>query len=143
MPWRSLGRWWIVGLSFTVGGLGIMYVLIDLLRLTLLAGTTFCAEFTIVLRFLVNDRWVFGHARPTWTRLWQYHIASAGGFVIWWVIANALPRFGVHYLIASVAGTACSVGFSMFTNFLWIWRDRRRTGEASVPVARLDKGEAL
>jgi putative flippase GtrA len=30
----------------------------------------------------------------------------------------------VHYLVASLAGTACSVCFSMVTNFLWIWRGR-------------------
>jgi len=40
--------------------------------------------------------------------------------------SNALPRFGVHYLIASTAGSACSVFLSMFTNFLWVWRGRKR-----------------
>jgi len=127
IPWRSLGRWWVVGLSFTAAGVGIMYLLTSVLHLPLLAGTTLCAESTIVLRFLVNDRWVFGHRHPTWTRLWQFHLASAGGGAVWWLTANALPRFGVHYLIASLAGTACSVGFSMITNFLWIWRERKQS----------------
>ena len=128
IPWRSLGRWWIVGLGFFAGGLGVLYISKDVLRLPLMAATLIAAEVTVILRFGINDRWVFGHRRPTWTRLWQFHVASAGGTAIWWAVANALPHLGIHYLIASTAGTACSVFFSMFTNFLWIWRrDSRRS----------------
>ena len=107
VPWRSLGRWWIVGLAFTGGGLLVLYVLKDLFRLPLVVATAAGAEVTLLLRFLINDRWVFGHRRPTWTRLWQFHVAGAGGGVIWWIVANLLPRFGVHYLLAAIAGTAC------------------------------------
>jgi putative flippase GtrA len=130
LPWRSLGRWWIVGLAFYGAGLGLLYLFIDVLRLPLLAATLMTAEITVLLRFLINDRWVFGHRFPAWVRLWQFHVASAGGAVIWWLVANALPRFGVHYLVASTAGTACSVFFSMFTNFLWIWRGRKPQGSS-------------
>jgi putative flippase GtrA len=133
MPWRSLARWWIVGLAFTGGGLVVLYVLRDILRLSLIVATTAGAEATLLLRFLINDRWVFGHRRPTLTRLWQFHVASAGGGAIWWIVANLLPRFGIHYLLAAIAGTACSVMFSMATNFLWIWR-KRDTQRAAVRV---------
>lgn len=132
VPWRSLFRWWIVGLAFTGGGLVVLYVLRDILRLPLIVATTAGAEATLLVRFLINDRWVFGHRRPTWLRLWQFHVASAGGGAIWWVVANLLPRFGVQYLLAALAGTACSVMFSMATNFLWIWRRRVR---AATPEA--------
>ena len=109
LPWRSLARWWIVGLAFYGGGLGALYLFQDILALPLMLGTLLAAEFTTLLRFFVNDRWVFGHRRPTWLRLWQYHVAGAGGFVVWWTIANLLPRFGIHYLVASTLGTGCSV----------------------------------
>lgn len=122
--WQSLSRWWIVGLAFTGGGLIVLYVLRDLLRLPLMAATAAGAEVTLLLRFLINDAWVLGHRRPTWTRLWQFHVASAGGGAIWWVVANVLPQFGIHYLLAATAGTACSVIFSVTTNFFWIWRKR-------------------
>ena len=141
IPWRALGRWWIVGLAFTAGGTGVLYVFKGILRLPLLAATSSAAELTIVLRFLINDRWVFRHARPTWTRLWQFHVASAGGGAVWWVVANILPRFGVHYLIASLAGTACSVGCNMLTNFLWIWRGRRPPTGDLPELASLDNRE--
>jgi len=131
---KSFVRWWIVGLAFTGGALVVLYVLRDLLHLPLIVATSAGAEAMLVLRFLINDRWVFGHRRPTWIRLWQFHLASAGGGAIWWIVANLLPRYGVHYLIAAIAGTACSVLFSMATNFLWIWR-KRHSEHAAVATA--------
>jgi putative flippase GtrA len=130
LPWASLGRWWIVGLAFHIVGLGALYVFKEVLNLPLMVLTLMAAECTLLVRFLVNDRWVFGHRCPTWSRLWQYHAASAGGAAIWWSVSNLLPRFGIHYLIAATIGTGCSVFFSMFTNFLWIWRQGKKA-EAS------------
>jgi putative flippase GtrA len=72
---------------------GLMYVLVGMLYLPLLAATTINTEVPIMLRYLINDRWVFGHRRPTWRRLWQFHLASAGGAIVWWIVASALPRF--------------------------------------------------
>ena len=122
--WRALARWWAVGMLFLGWSLGVLYLLKDKLLLPLLLATLITAEAGTCLRFLVNDRWVFEHQRPTLRRLWQYHVANAGGFVIWWAVSNVLPALGIHYLLASVAATACSVGLSMLTNFLWIWRRR-------------------
>lgn len=118
-------RWWIVGIVFMAWSLGALYLLKDRWRMSLMLATLVTAETGTILRFFVNDWWVFGHGRPTLIRFWQYHVANAGSFVIWWAVCNALPLFGVHYLVASVAATTCSVGFSMLTNFLWIWRQRR------------------
>jgi putative flippase GtrA len=135
---QSFVRWWIVGLAFTAGALIFLYVLRDIFHLPLIVATSVGAEALLVLRFLINDRWVFGHRRPSWTRLWQFHVASAGGGAIWWILANLLPRYGVHYLLAAVAGTAGSVLFSMATNFLWIWRkgDSKRPAVTAVGVTR-------
>jgi len=138
LPWRSLGRWWIVGVAFYGVGMGTLYLFHDILGMTLILATLMAAEFTTLIRFVINDRWVFGHLRPTWRRLWQYHVAGAGGTAIWWTVSNILPRFGVYYLVAATIGTGCSVFFSMFTNFLWIWR-----GKHAVPAAaRADCEEA-
>jgi putative flippase GtrA len=138
VSWRALGRWWIVGLAFTGAGLLALYVLHDVLHLPLLAATTVGAEATLLVRFLINDRWVFGRRRPTWIRLWQFHVAGAAGGAVWWVVANVLPRFGVHYLLAAAAGTACSVVFGMATNFLWIWRARVPASAESLETFHVD-----
>jgi putative flippase GtrA len=122
LPWKAIVRWWIAGGSFVLIGLATLYLVIDVFRMPMLWGTLAAAEATTLLRFVINDRWVFGNGRPTWRRLAQFHIANAGGFVIWWAVINILPKWGVQYLIASVAGTACSVMINMVTNFFWVWR---------------------
>jgi hypothetical protein len=38
---------------------------------------------------------------------------------------------GVYYLLASTAGTACAVLFSLTTSFLWIWRKRQQRAPAA------------
>jgi hypothetical protein len=58
-----------------------------------------------------------------------------------WLIANALARVGVHYLMASTIGTGCSV-FSMLTNFLSVWRGRKKTTEAHAPLGGLEESGA-
>ena len=102
-------------------GLGVLYAFISLAGMPLLWGTLLAAEITTILRYAINDRWVFGERRPSWKRFLQYHVANAGGFVIWWISVNALPRLGMHYLVASTIGTGASVFFTMATNFLWVW----------------------
>ena len=126
IPWRPMARWWVVGIVFLAWSLGVLYLLKDRCLMSLMLATLATAESGTILRFFVNDWWVFGHRRPTLTRFWQYHVANAGSFVIWWGVCNALPLLGVHYLAASVVATACSVGFSLLTNFLWIWRRTSR-----------------
>jgi putative flippase GtrA len=122
LPLVALFKWWLVGMAFLAIGTGALWVAKEPLKMPLWLATITSAEFTLLIRFFINDAWVFGHKRPTWKRLWQFHLASAGGSAIWFVIALGLPQFGVHYLLASVAGSACSMCFSIMTNFLWIWR---------------------
>lgn len=120
-----MGRWWLVGLLFFAIGLAVLYLFRDVLQMPLVAATALAGETTLLLRYVINGRWVFDNPKPAWTRLWQFHAASAVGAGVWWIAANTLPRYGVNYLIASAAGSACSVSFSMASNFLWVWRKRR------------------
>lgn len=115
-------RWLAAGLVCAGIGLALLKVTAGLLGWPYALATLFTAEICTVLNFLLVDRWAFGHARPTWKRLGQYHVANAAGFVAWWIAANALQRAGVHYLLASLLGTLLSSGLSIVTNFFWIWR---------------------
>lgn len=125
-------RWWIVGLFFMGLNIPLLWIFVDLLFLPLWLSTIFASEIGTLFRFLVNDRWVFGHPRPTWQRLWQYHVAIASSFVIWWTATNLFADvLNIHYIIASILATCCSVGWSMFTNFVWIWRKKQNSPESS------------
>lgn len=129
----EIGRWWVVGLAFLVINTPLLYVLRDVLGLPLWLATLIGGEIGTLARFFVNDRWVFGNHHPTLQRALQYHVAVASSFCIWWVVTNALAQFGLHYLLAAIAGQAASVGWSMLTNFGWIWR-RRAKATADVTV---------
>lgn len=124
---KPMVRWWIVGCFFMVMNLPLLYVFKERFLLPLWQATLVASEFNTILRFFVNDRWVFGHPRPTWKRCGQYHVAIASSFVIWYTATNLLAYWGINYLVASVLGTCCSVGWSIFTNFFWIWRQPKPT----------------
>jgi putative flippase GtrA len=128
---QAVVRWWIVGIGFFGLTIPTLYLLHDQLGLPLPIATLLAGEILTVVRFGINDRWVFGNRRPTWRRFIEYHAAVIGGSIIWWAVTNIMPLFGVHYLIASLFGTAASVGWSMVTNFLWVWRPPRATPTAS------------
>ena len=124
LPVRALSRRLGVGLMFYFLGLAILYALIELSKTPLLLSTLLTAEATTIVRYAVNDLWVFGEKRLSWTRLWQFHVANAGGFAVWWIMVNALPPLGVHYLLASTLGTASSMVSTMATKLQWIWLKR-------------------
>ncbi len=118
----QLFRWFAVAVVFSGLGVGLLKVLVDYLAWPFALATFCSAEICTLLRFLSVDRWVFGHRYPSWKRLWQYHVANAAGFAVWWSAANLLKSGGVHYLLAAVLAMFCSVGFSLLSNFLWVWR---------------------
>ena len=115
-------RWLAVGVVFAAVGLGLLKLMAGVLGWPYTLATLLSGEIGTILRFLVVDRWVFRHPRPTLMRLWQYHIANALGFGIWWSVANLLEAAGVQYLVASVLAMFFSVGVNMLSNFWWIWR---------------------
>jgi putative flippase GtrA len=119
-----LVRWLMAGGVFMVINTAFLYLLVGLMRWPVMLATLISAELCTLLRYLVNDHWVFGHPRPSWRRLWQYHVANGAAFGIWWFAANALNLLGVHYLLAAILAVGFSTGFSMGTNFYWIWRKK-------------------
>lgn len=123
MDIKVVGRWWASGLCFYAATQGALYGLIGLLHAPLLPTTLAVSEGLAIVRFMLNDRWVFRQPGGfTWQRFWQYHVANAVSMMIWWSVTNLLPLAGVHYLVASTIGTGCSVGCTMLIHFWWVWR---------------------
>ena len=129
LPPGKVGKWAVIGGLFTGGNLLFLYALVDLCRLPVPLATLITATTGTLFRFLANDRFVFKQRRPTWARLKKYCVAIALGAAIWYGVANFLYWIGVHYLVATIAATCCSVGCNFTANFLWVWRNRQGTPE--------------
>src|SRR6266566_1321725 len=82
--------WSILGVTASGVEYGLLYLLSEWLRWPLPLASIVAAEVLILAKFLVADRWVFGHPLPGWDRLLRYHGASAGALIVYWVAFNAL-----------------------------------------------------
>ncbi len=120
---RQFASWFVLGVvavAVEIAWLGVLY---QGLGWPLWLASAVAAETLIIVRFLVADRWVFGHASPALDRCWRYHGASAGAFVVSWVVLNGSAAYlGVPYLAAALLGTGASFVWSLLTNFLWVWK---------------------
>jgi putative flippase GtrA len=121
-PTGRVVRWAVIGVFFLGFNLAFLYTLVDLGHLPVPVATLVNAVVGVFLRFLANDRFVFQQRRPTWARFKAYCAAIALGFGVWYVVVNGLTWLGLYYLLSAVAATACSVGFNLAANFLWVWR---------------------
>lgn len=116
---------------FTVIVLGFLRLLAGVLGWPYWLALLCTSEICTVLRFLVLDYWVFRTQRPTWKRLWQYHVSNAVAFGIWWSVANVLRAAGVHYLLAALFAIPCTIGLNLLSDFRWTWRQRKLPGPSS------------
>lgn len=138
-------RWLAAGVAFMGINTALLYLFISGLGLSVWVGTLAAGECNTLLRYFVNDRWVFGHRHPTFRRLVQYHVANAGALAVWWGVTNLLNAAGIHYLLAGLLAIACSTGVSFATNFYWVWRGKKdspRPAVSGVVLLRSD-GAAL
>lgn len=106
-----------------------MWIFVEKFHLAVFVATLISAEACTVLRFLVNENWVFHTRQHCWFRLGQFHVANAAAFIIWLAVTNLLVLKGVHYQLASVAGVGCSFGASFISNFFWVWRKHHQLEE--------------
>jgi putative flippase GtrA len=118
-------KWFGAGLAMMGITTVFLFLFVDTLGLSVPVATLLAAEAGTLLRFLINDYWVFVRRNPTFRSCVHYHIANAGAFAVWWVTANLLTVLGMHYLVAGIAAVGCSTLVSLTTNFFWIWRKRR------------------
>jgi putative flippase GtrA len=123
-------RWFGVSVFCMGCDFAVLYLLVGVVGLAPALGNLLVAESSNLIRFLLTDRVVFGHRRPTWRRLWQFHLSSAGAFAVWWASATLLTSLGVHYLLSAAAANGCSVGVNMLAHFGWIWRAQRRAADS-------------
>jgi putative flippase GtrA len=120
--YRRLISWVALGVSASLVELGLLRALYEGLVWPFPAATLVSAEVLILIKFVIADRWVFGHRWPAAGRLARYQGASAGALVVSWVVINALSvLLGVPYVVAFVLSTAAAFAWSLASNFLWVW----------------------
>src|SRR5947209_14557656 len=125
---RRVASWFLLGLTASLVELALLRGLYEGLEWALPVATAVAAEVLIIIKFLVADRWVFGHRYPTLGRLVRYHGASAGALIVYWLVINALGLIvGLPYVAAFIVGTAAAFAWSLATNFLWVWAQPARS----------------
>jgi putative flippase GtrA len=117
-------RWLTAGLLFMGVNTALLYALVHELGMTVAVSTVLSAEVCTLTRFILNEYWVFGTPKLSWKRLWQFHVANGGAFVVWWIATNMLTREGLNYLLASILAVGPSTRVSFASNFFWIWRKK-------------------
>lgn len=118
----KLIRWLVAGLVFMGVSTYFLYFFVDVCSFGIILATFLTAEVSTLLRYFVNNYWVFNKTRFSFTSCWQYHLANAGAFVVWWTVTNILIAMGVPYLLAGILAVASSTLISLYTNFFWVWR---------------------
>jgi len=117
-------RWLAAGVAFMGVTSLVLFLLVDLAGISVLVSTLVTLEICTILRFFVNEWWVFGSRVFSWRRIAQYHVANAGASLIWWIATNVLSHSGVHHILAAILAVGFSTGFSFASNFFWIWHKK-------------------
>jgi putative flippase GtrA len=89
--------------------------------LPLLLASTIALEVSIIVRFVLNDRWTFRdrRAKPLAARFYQSNFTSFGAPLICLATVNILtPYFGVSYLISNSLGILLGLAWN------WVWSTR-------------------
>ena len=107
---RRVASWFLIGLTASLVELALLRLLYEGAQWPLPVATAAAAETLILVKFLVTDRWVFSHASPTLDRLVRYHGASAGAFIVYWLVVNGLAvLLGVDVRASAVGVRASGV----------------------------------
>jgi cobalt-zinc-cadmium efflux system protein len=131
---RRVASWFLLGLTASLVELGLLRLLYEVLQWPLLLATFTAAEALILVKFVVADRWIFGHRIPTLGRLFRYHGASLGAVIVYLIVINGLTLIvGVPYVAAFIIGTGAAFTWSLLTNFLWVWAQPLRSSPSMDP----------
>ncbi len=125
-------KWWIVGLGFMAINILMLDWFKQSLGWSLTISSVMSAEICTILRYGVNDLWVFGSPKLSWLRCWEYHVANFSSFFLWnFIIVVLGDKLQWDHRLAAVIATMVSVSWSMVTNFLWVWKQPSKKKKAA------------
>jgi len=124
---RRVAGWVVIGVTASALEFGLLSLLYHGFAWPLRVATAVAAEVLILTKFVVTDRWVFGHRWPAVSRLARYQGAAMGAFAVSWLVINGLAELvGLPAEPAFIVGTAAAFAWSLVTNFLWVWAQPAR-----------------
>ncbi len=86
-------------------------------------------EFMVVISFFIHNSLTWRHSFGSiWSKLWRFHLVSAGSLTIRTAIFASLSYLGMHEMFATVL----SIAFILFFNFVGF--DRFAFGQTSDPA---------
>jgi dolichol-phosphate mannosyltransferase len=131
VAWEELEkilRFAIVGCSGILVNMGLLWLLTTFADIYYLVSSIIAIEVSIINNFIWNDRWTFGgekahRGRSFATRIGLFHLVSAGGAVINWLILFVLTEFaGVYYLVSNLAGILAAFVWNYLVNRHYTWK---------------------
>jgi putative flippase GtrA len=119
---KKIFIWILIGLIIVLLSTLSLYLLIGLLKLPIEIATIISAETLVIFRYYLLSTFIFKSKTENLVlSLYNFHISSLTGFLIWWFVTNYLANKGFHYICANLFGICFSVLFNFASHFFWIW----------------------
>jgi putative flippase GtrA len=120
----------------TVGGTGVLvnlallYLLVDVSGWNVLLAAALSIEVSTLSNFLLNRAWTWRDRDRSWWSLLRYHVVTAVGAGVQWLVLLAGTLLGFHYAVSSLAGVAAATAWNFLGNhrlaFVEYTPERRR-----------------
>jgi dolichol-phosphate mannosyltransferase len=127
---RKILSFGIVGISGIVVNMGILWLLTSYAGIYYLVSAVIAIELSILNNFLWNDLWTFGsdtahRSRSPGHRIGLFHLVSAGGAAINWVILFVLTQFGgIFFMVSNLIGILVAFIWNYVVNRNVTWGRR-------------------
>jgi len=127
---RKILSFGIVGISGIVVNMGVLWLLTSYFGIYYLLSAIIAIEVSILNNFLWNDLWTFGRDREHQKRspagrIWFFHLVSAGGAAINWVILFVLTQFvGIFFMVSNLIGILVAFVWNYLVNRNVTWARR-------------------
>ena len=119
---KKIFIWILIGLIIVLLSTPCLYLLIELMELPIEIATIICGETLIIFRYYLLTTFIFKSKNKNFIlSLYNFHISSLTGFLIWWFVTNSLASKGFHYIYANLFGTCFSLIINFVSHFFWIW----------------------
>lgn len=118
--WAKEKKWVLIGIITLIINNISIFILSVLINLKL--SLIFSAEISILVRYLLNEKYVFMSKLNT-VRLIKFHYLNFSSFLVYILVVYILhDLFGFNLFIAVNLGTAISLLINYFGSFFLLWK---------------------